>query len=460
MNEILIFSTNRNNFLKEDFKQERSFSRLRKLSFEKVVSMLLTDFNASYNTIAFKMAGGVSASSLCESRYKLKSSIFTKINAFFTKRINQEPILNKRFKDKYRVLAVDGTTSLLPDNEVVREVFGTGSNQHKEYAMAQIVVLVDVLNDWIFESAIKKYKTAETDVAKSLIFDPTSETNKGESFSDIYVLDKLYGSTKLFFQFANEKKYFVTPLKQAFSNAVTAFEESLETSCLMTLKLSERAVTDLKKLGHDVSKKTTLELRLVKGIDMTGNPLTIATNIVDNQEVTDDEIRGLYKLRWGVETAIDRVKNILRLAHYSGHTPLAVEQDFYSKIFLYNLSLLIHTISNLSIQEKETAILNNADKELLEKENERISKLPENKRIKEQITRKIANFVVGKELAIMAIEEFMRHGKIDPEVVQKYVQIGVRYSLINKPKRSFERIFKSIFIRGRIFHYFNFKMNS
>jgi hypothetical protein len=47
MNEILIFSTNRNNFLKEDFKQERSFSRLRKLSFEKVVSMLLTDFNAS-----------------------------------------------------------------------------------------------------------------------------------------------------------------------------------------------------------------------------------------------------------------------------------------------------------------------------------------------------------------------------------------------------------------------------
>jgi hypothetical protein len=460
MNEILIFATNQNNFLKEDFELKRPFFKSTKLSFSKTVSMLLTGFNASYNISAFTIAGGVSASSLCEARYKLKASIFSKINAFFIQTIKNNPIFNSRFKDKYRILAVDGTTSLLPDNKLVRASFGTGSNQHKEYAMAQIVVMVDVLNDWVFGSAIKAYKTAETEVAKTLMFNQTNGTRFTKAFSDIYVLDKLYGATSLFYQFSREKKYFITPLKEAFSKLVTAFEESSETSGLVTLKLSERAVTDLKKIGHKVSKKTTIELRLVKGTDMNGLPLTIATNILDNQEITDDEIRELYSLRWGVETTIGRIKNVLRLAHYSGKTPLSIEQDFCRKIFLYNLSMLIYTICNFLIKEQESIILENASEEILKEKEKHISELPGNKRVKKQTTRKMANFVVCKELAIMAVEEFMEQGKITPEIAMKYIQIGVRYSLANKPKRSFDRVFKSIFIRGRIFHYMNFKMNT
>jgi hypothetical protein len=459
MNKILIFATNQNNFSEEDFALKTSFSRTRKISFLKIVSTLLSSFNSSYNIEAFNISGGVSASSLCDSRYKIKSSVFSKISTHLIKTIINEPLLNKRFKGKYRVLAVDGTTSLLPDNQSIRKSFGTGKNQHKDYPMAQVAHMVDVLNDWIIGGLIVPYKTAETEAAYNLIFNQDALQNT-EGFTEIYTLDKLYGSTALFYELQKKEKYFIIPLKKVFSSIVTEFEQSSATSCLVELSLSGRAMSDLKKKKYEVSKETRLKLRLVKGIDSTGDPVTLITNIIDNQEISDDDIRGLYGLRWGVETAFDRIKNILRLAHYSGNTPEAIKQDFHRKICLYNLSILLLSVSNLSIQEKEKLEQNNASEEILENEKKRISQLPQNKQLKEQTTRQIANFVVCKDLAIMAIEEFAEHGTINIDSAQKYIKIGARYSMSNKPKRSFKRVFKAIFIRGRIVYYSNFKMNS
>ncbi len=138
---------------------------------------------------------------------------------------------------------MDGTTSLLPDNQSIRKSFGTGKNQHKDYPMAQVAHIVDVLNDWIIGGSIVPYKTAETEAAYNLIFNQDALQNT-EAFTEIYTLDKLYGSIALFYEFQKKEKYFIIPLKKVFSNIVTEFEQSSATSCFIELPLSGRAMSD------------------------------------------------------------------------------------------------------------------------------------------------------------------------------------------------------------------------
>ena len=46
----------------------------------------------------------------------------------------------------------------------------------------------------------------------------------------------------------------------------------------------------------------------------------------------------IYKLRWGIETNYDCIKNKLCVENFSGVGKIAVLQDFYATVFLWNLT--------------------------------------------------------------------------------------------------------------------------
>lgn len=79
-------------------------------------------------------------------------------------------------------------------------------------------------------------------------------------------------------------------------------------------------------------------LRLIKVILDSGEIEVLATSLLDGERYPATLFKALYHLRWGVETDYRQLKQSHELQNFSGRTPQAVQQDFYSQVLLNNLA--------------------------------------------------------------------------------------------------------------------------
>ena len=83
-----------------------------------------------------------------------------------------------------------------------------------------------------------------------------------------------------------------------------------------------------------------INIRIVKVELKTGEIEILATNL-SPVEFSSQELKGLYKKRWEIETGFDRLKNYVRIEDFSGRSIELIEQDFYANVFLYNVAMCI-----------------------------------------------------------------------------------------------------------------------
>ena len=67
----------------------------------------------------------------------------------------------------------------------------------------------------------------------------------------------------------------------------------------------------------------------------------LATSVLDENEISNDEFKYLYGLRWGVETFFSKIKGRLGLENFTGKTVESIKQDFWSTIFISNLETIM-----------------------------------------------------------------------------------------------------------------------
>ncbi len=100
----------------------------------------------------------VTDSAFSQARKKLKSSAFKELN---TLQVNH--YYNKFETDKwnrYRLLAIDGSTLVLPNSDEIRNYFGTHktNEQTKEVPLAHFSQCFDVLNHMTIDAQLGCYK--------------------------------------------------------------------------------------------------------------------------------------------------------------------------------------------------------------------------------------------------------------------------------------------------------------
>ena len=81
----------------------------------------------------------------------------------------------------------------------------------------------------------------------------------------------------------------------------------------------------------------SINLRMVKIYLDCGTVQVLITNL-DSNEFDTEEISALYKMRWGIETAFDTLKNKLTIENFTGTKPILIEQDIYASIYICNLA--------------------------------------------------------------------------------------------------------------------------
>jgi len=104
--------------------------------------------------------------------------------------------------------------------------------------------------------------------------------------------------------------------------------------------------------GERMKELGEISLRMVKILLENGSLEVLATNL-SQTEFHTEEIKELYHMRWGIETAYETLKSRLQLENFTGTKPILLLQDIYSTIYLSNLAEDIILDTERELDQKE-----------------------------------------------------------------------------------------------------------
>jgi len=243
-------------------------------------------------------------------RQKIKSEAFVELNDNFTSWYYEDDNF-KKYKG-YRLLAIDGSITEIPNTNSNREYFGCYHNQSdRQQARAMASVIYDIENDYILESDIRTWKAAERKVAQELIERLLEKGSK----NDLILFDRGYPSKDMFDFLEGKGLKYLMRVKANKCNL--KIDQANEPDQIVTL----------------THKKRILKLRVINVILPSGEVEKLVTNVMDT-EFTNEEFKKLYFKRWGIEVKYSQLKSRYELENFSGVTPLTIKQDFYATIYL------------------------------------------------------------------------------------------------------------------------------
>jgi hypothetical protein len=195
------------------------------------------------------------------------------------------------------------------------------------------------------------------------------------------------------------------------------FERLSDTAFLFRLQRSFNAEIDRLPLGDYVRdfkiKGRTFHLRVLKFKLPAGEIEILATNL-PKKTMTSTELKELYNLRWGVETAYKMIKGALQIENFSGANQLVVQQDFFATMFLKNMIAFAKLDADEIVEQNQ-----NPDNLYRQKTNE--------------------NQLIGilKDKLVIALLE--TRPRVQARKVEAIIREAARYTVPIRPDRHFER---------------------
>jgi hypothetical protein len=243
---------------------------------------------------------------------------------------------NKRGLKKwkgFRLTAVDGSIGDLVDTPANRKTFGVQKNQYGVTVQGRIMIRYDVLNKIITNSYLGALSVGEANIAKDWV----KEMEK----TDLCIYDRLYPGSSLQYIHHYFHIPYVMRCKTGHNERVKAFVESGKKDLTEEWLLTETSITELRKRGMMVNNKTRISVRMLRIVLDDGEIEVLVTSLIDKKKYPHKIFKDLYFKRWGVETNIGFLKNVLQIELASGRNVETIFQDFYATIFRANVQTLI-----------------------------------------------------------------------------------------------------------------------
>ena len=255
----------------------------------------------------------------------------------------------KTFKG-FRLIAGDGSDFEIPDFPETRAEFNIKNTpKYRKPAMCKFSSIQDVLNGFILDGIVDNYKAAELPLIHQHIQNVENMVNP---LKTIWIFDRGYTAMELYARIIEMNSYFIVRLR------IDSYKEERKNITEEDSPISLNITGDRLKKFHDLelkniySKKWTMDLRIVTITANNGEKYSLLTNIP--QEVLGTkEIGEIYKLRWGIETNYNTMKNRIYIENYSGKRRICIEQDIYSKFLKFNIFHYLKIKFNKLIKNKK-----------------------------------------------------------------------------------------------------------
>lgn len=391
----------------------KSFSRKSTLTAETVIRLLISAEGGSLAKILHDAGIQATASALSQRRAQIPPEVFRSV----FKNFNSSCTDGDLFRG-YKLLAVDGTAVNLPRNSkspsfVQNDGIPNGVNQ------LHVTPLYDILNrtfaDVIIQPEPKK------DEISALV-----EMLKRNTFAQktLIIADRGFESYNLIAHILEKPNTdFLIRIKQSRSAMREVAKLPLcELDCDISFTITTTQTNADKKSGYvflQVPKKSKagsktrrgrwdfpspypMKLRVCRFLLDNGEFETVTTSLPRSFSL--DDIRELYHLRWGVETAFRDWKYTLGLVNLHGKSDAFAEQEIYASLTAFNFASRVC--------------------------NEVVVRQPKNG---------VYAYKVNFKMAVMLCKEHLRTPNTDGETLLKEI---ARYTVPIRPNRQDERNLK------------------
>ena len=254
----------------------------------------------------------------------------------------------------YRLVAIDGSTARLPNREKIIEAYGIAdiSETSRPIILARLSQAYDMLNRITIDAKLSNYHDNEHDMAVEHL----TAIKQG----DLALFDRNYGSFWLFALLQSKSIDFCARLKVGSWKIAKQLVQSNQKEMIAEIYPSKASAKRCKAMGIDCK---ILRLRFICIELETGEKEVLVTSLMNQEEFPCDIFSNLYQLRWYVEESYKVMKSRLEIENFSGKSPLAILQDFYAKLFAYNLTSILtwstqEQVDDIGVNRKHKCQLN------------------------------------------------------------------------------------------------------
>lgn len=328
---------------------KRDFIRKSELSFSKTMSFIL---GMGSQTLSKELMDFydfdpkmVSVSAVVQRRAKILPAAFRYLFHKFNESFSQTS-----FFHGYRLYAVDGSDIHIPTIPDDKGTFYRANDDSNGYNLIHLNTLYDLMNRRYMDVVLQDSRNENEHSA--LI---SMSENIGHE--TIIVADRGYESYNTIAHLDNNGLKYVIRIKTTAGIAqkfgIPANEETDFTAdILLTRKqtyevksnpnkyrfLNSQTIFDFLPKGS--SNSYPLRFRIIKIKISEKNYETIVTNLWGD-EFSAEDIKHIYKLRWGIETSFRELKYHVGLIAFHSKKKDCIIQEIYARLIMYNFSMLI-----------------------------------------------------------------------------------------------------------------------
>ncbi len=321
---------------------KNDFSRERKLPLERIAGIIINmpkrslsiEIQEFFDSLGNGLEG-CSKGAFSLQRSKLKPLFFKVWNKWLVDNFYHYYAERVKRWRGFRLQAADGSTVYLLNKEEIVNHFGTRSNQHVSIPMARVMQVYDVLNDIIVWGEMYPIKESEPAIMARQIPQLASDS--------LTLFDRGFAGYGLMYLMMHEEtpRHFIMRCKTTFNKEVIEFARSGKRSRIVELKPCYKSIVMLKENGYIVTATTAIKVRMVQINLPDGEQEILLTDLYDEKLYSVKDLKYLYGLRWGIETAYNKQKNQQQIEQFSGHRVICIQQDYAASLFVANLQSLI-----------------------------------------------------------------------------------------------------------------------
>lgn len=354
--QILLSEIEKMNRHRKDFCKHPGidFTRDRKIPFDTLLHFQISMESGSVNHELLKYfnfdAETPSLSAFYQQRAKLSEDVFQKLFYSFNKCFTPKSLL----KDRYQLLACDGSSFTFTRNPKDAESYYNPSGRsQKGYNQMYLVPLYDLLNKVYTDAAIQPMRKRNEFAALCELIDrhvPSSGT------VPVFIADRGFHAYNVFAHAIENGAFFVIratdvkterllgsdlPKGEAFDIRVTRH---------LTRSRSKKKYLHPESAGQyrHVCQKVAFDyfpaqgyveyeisLRVLRFPIGNGAYENIITNLPEN-EFCLEEIKEIYRLRWGIETSFCTLKHTIAAVNFHSKSRQMITHELWARLILFN----------------------------------------------------------------------------------------------------------------------------
>jgi len=278
----------------------------------------------------------------------------------------------------FRIFAIDGSTLQLPNVESIspkikgqaqkmkqelRDIYVYNSNDKADYeTKARISILEDIENRIVHQGIVNSYFSSEKDMAfEHIEYLAELKTKSSTPYNDLIIFDRGYPSFTLIFLLESKGIDYIIRMPKSRFKEIDNFRNGKLQDSIITIELTKARLYDIKRKNSnpimteilkDKVVGDVIKLRAIKVKLKSGEIEILITSLLDKKAHKTKIFKNFYFKRWGVEEEYKTIKCLLQVENFTGITQIAINQDFFSTLFMLNMhNIMINAVQKEKIVE-------------------------------------------------------------------------------------------------------------